>query len=82
MKIGGNQHYQAIVAKKRRDVKNKTLSNVLENQLKAVLSTVKSKSAALHYEHTISLLQSCGSRIGNLGHGHKQVGKMLKAFQV
>lgn len=78
---GGDQHYQAIVAKKQRDARERTLTRVVCNQLKTALTVVKVKSGALHYEDLISLLKSCGSSVGNLGHSRKQVNPMIKAFQ-
>ena len=72
---------QGLIAKKRRDKRNKTILNVVCSQLKAALTIVKIKSASLHYEDLIGLLQSCGSNIGNLGHGRNQVNSMIKAFE-
>ena len=74
-KQGGNQHLQGIVAKKRRDKRNKAILNVVCNQLKTPLT------AALHYEDLIGLLHSCGSCVGNLGYSRTQVNPMLMAFQ-
>ena len=78
---GGTQHYQAIIAKKRQDKQEKTVLNVVCNQLRTTLTVIKSKSAALHYEDLIGLLHSCGAEVGNLGYGRKQLNQMLKAFQ-
>ena len=78
---GGNQHLQGLISKKRRDKQNQTILNAVCSQLKAALTTVKMKSASLHYEDLIGLLHSCGSNVGNLGHGRKQVNLMIKAFQ-
>ena len=80
-KHGGNQHLQGVIAKKRRDKRNATILNVVCSQLKAALTIVKIKSASLHYEDLIGLLDSCGSKIGNLGHSRTQVNPMIKAFQ-
>ena len=80
-KSGGTQHYQAVIAKKRRDKREKSILNVVCNQLKTAVTVVKSKTAALHYEDLIGLLHSCGAAVGNLGHGRKQINQMLKAFQ-
>ena len=74
-------HYQALASKRQRDIRNKALINIVCNQLKSALTIIKTKSASLHYEHIIALLSSCGSSVGNLGHGRKQVNSMLKAFQ-
>ena len=52
----------------------------MSNQLKCALGVVKMKSAALHYEHLIALLHSCGADIGNIGHGRKQLNEMMKAY--
>ena len=60
------------MAKRKRDIRNKTINKVVCNQL---------KSAALHYEHIICLLSRCGSSVGNLGHRRNQVDTMSKAFQ-
>ena len=78
---GGDKHYQAIIERKKRTVREKALTRVVSNQLKCALSVVKMKSAALHYEHMLSLLHSCGSEIGNIGHGRKQLNGMITAFQ-
>ena len=62
-KHGGSQHLQGIIAKKKRDKKDKTILNVVSNQLKAALTIVKIKSAALYYEDLIGLSQhqfKCG----------------------
>ena len=80
-KHGGSQHLQGIIAKKRRNKKDKTILNVVSNQLKAALTIVKIKSAALHYEDLIGLLHSTGSNVGNLGHSRTQVNPMLMVFQ-
>ena len=80
-KHGGSQHLQGVIAKKRRDKKDKTILNVVSNQLKAALTIVKIKSAALHYEDLIGLLHSTGSNVGNLGHSRAQVNPMLMVFQ-
>ena len=81
-KCGGDQHYQGIIAKKHRIARRNGIMGVTTNLLKCCLIVVKIKSAALHYEDLVSLLQSTGSAVGNLGQGRKQVNGMVKAFQV
>ena len=55
--------------------------DVLCNQLKSALLTVKIKAASLHYENVIGLVHSCGSDVGNLGHGRNQMKAMVHAFE-
>ena len=80
-KNGGDRHYQALTSKRQRDIRNRGVMNIVRNQLKSALTIIKTKSASRHYEHIIALLSSCGSSVGNHGHGRKQVNAMLKAFQ-
>ena len=55
--------------------------DVLCNQLKSALLTVKIKAASLHYENVIGLVHSCGSDVGNMGHGRNQMKAMVQAFE-
>ena len=68
---GGLSHYRALVAQKQRSKIYEKLKLVMSNQLHAALTVVKTKTASLHYENMIGLLASCGSEVGNLGHGKK-----------
>ena len=78
---GGNAHYRALIARKRRRVIKERSMDVLCNQLKSALLTVKIKAASLHYENVIGLVHSCGSDVGNLGHGRNQMKAMVQAFE-
>ena len=73
--------YKALLPRKEETKNDKTILNVVSNQLKAALTIVKIKSAALHYEDLIGLLHSTGSNVGNLGHSRAQVNPMLMVFQ-
>ena len=77
---GGLSHYRALVAQKQRSKIYEKLKLVMSNQLHAALTVVKTKTASLHYENMIGLLASCGSEVGNLGHGKKQMKAMVTAF--
>eukprot|EP00112_Aurelia_sp_Birch-Aquarium-sp1_P004297 Seg1485.5 transcript_id=Seg1485.5/GoldUCD/mRNA.D3Y31 product="hypothetical protein" protein_id=Seg1485.5/GoldUCD/D3Y31 len=78
---GGMAHYKALVAEKQQHIIKARLQQVVSNQMKSALLVVKIKSAALHYENVIGLINSCGADVGNLGHGRSQFNGMIKAFQ-
>ena len=73
----GLSHYRALVAQKQISKIYEKLKLVMSNQLHAALTVVKTKTASLHYENMIGLLSSCGSEVGNLGHGKKQMKAMV-----
>ena len=53
---------------------------VVKNQLRAALTVIKTKSAALHYESNISQLFAAGADVvGDYGHSHHMFVLMLKA---
>ena len=54
-------------------------SLVVKNQLRAALTAVKTKSAALHYETQIAQLFAAGADVGDYGHSRHMFVPMLKA---
>ncbi len=52
---------------------------VVKNQLRAALTVIKNKSAALHYENNISQLYAAGADVGDFGHSRHMFVLMLKA---
>lgn len=52
---------------------------VVKNQLRATLTFVKTKSAALHYETNIAQLFAAGADVGDYGHSRHMFVPMLKA---
>ena len=53
---------------------------VVKNQLRAALTVIKTKSAALHYESNISQLFAAGADVvGDYGHSRRMFVPMLKA---
>ena len=53
---------------------------VIKNQIRAALTVVKSKSAAVHYENQISNLHAAGADVGDFGHSRHMFAPMLKAI--
>lgn len=52
---------------------------VVKNQLRAAITVVKTKSAALHYENNIAQLFAAGADVGDYGHSRHMFVPMLKA---
>lgn len=53
---------------------------VIKNQIRAALTVVKSKSAAVHYENQIANLYAAGADVGDFGHSRHMFAPMLKAI--
>ena len=52
---------------------------VVKNQLRAMLTVVKTKAATLHYESNIAELYAAGADVGDYGHSRQMFVPMLKA---
>jgi hypothetical protein len=78
----GATHFKA---KQRLAAKNKILeeqASIAQTFMLAAITTIKTKSAALHYETNICLAHMVGGQIGGLGHGRKQFNEVLKTMEV
>ena len=53
----------------------------MTNLFAVLLTTIKTKSAALHYESLLALVAFCEAEVGNLVHSRMQVPKLLKTVQ-
>lgn len=50
----------------------------VKNQLRAALTVVKTKAAALHYETQVAQLYAAGADVGDFGHSRHMFVPMLK----
>ena len=67
--------------RERKKVINRT-KKVMENLVGIAISTIKSKSAARHFETMIAAHQFTGSDVGDFGHSRKNFPAILKAANV
>ena len=67
--------------RERKKVINRT-KKVMENLVGIAISTIKSQSAARHFETMIAAHQFTGSDVGDFGHSRKNFPAILKAANV
>ena len=78
----GQTHFKALTLLNEEATLKKNHYEAAETLLKCTLSTVKTKSAALHFESQVAFAFSVGGQVGQCGHSRKLFSDHLKCLLV
>ena len=78
---GAAVHKKAMEELKKHETNLKTEQDAIKNVFRAAVGVLKLKAAATNLESMLSLLATCGVKIGNIGHGRKNFNDIIYCLE-
>ena len=75
------KHQEAQPIYGKLQIQQKKEKSILGNIFRAAITTLKTSSAGTHFEILLSMLNCCGTQIGNIGHSHINFNHILHCLE-